>query len=279
MTPLEAALGSRVVDERRVSGGDIHDAFRVTLADGRRVFVKRGAAAVPGMFEAEAAGLRWLGEAGALAVPEVLAATDGFLALAFVERGPPAADHDERLGRGLAALHLAGAPGFGFSRDNFLATLLVDNRSAPGWASFYGERRLLPLVATAETRGRASGTTRRAIERLVARLPELLGPEEPPARLHGDLWAGNAMTDRDGAPVLVDPAVFGGHREIDLAMMRLFGGFSADVFDAYAEAFPLAPGHDERVALHQLLPLLAHACLFGGGYAREAESIARRYVG
>ena len=112
----------------------------------------------------------------------------------------------------------------------------------------------------------------RGIERVVARLPALCGPAEPPARLHGDLWSGNRMHDAKGAPVLVDPAVYGGHREIDLAMMRLFGGFDARVFDAYHEAWPLAPGHEERVPLYQLLPLLAHVVLFGAGYVSGVES-------
>jgi fructosamine-3-kinase len=109
-------------------------------------------------------------------------------------------------------------------------------------------------------------------------MPDLCGPEEPPARLHGDLWSGNAIADRAGAPVLVDPAVYGGHREVDLAMMRLFGGFSERVFAAYDEAFPRAPGHEERVALHQLTPLLVHVLLFGGGYVRQTMRAVERYL-
>jgi fructosamine-3-kinase len=109
-------------------------------------------------------------------------------------------------------------------------------------------------------------------------LPDLLGPAEPPARLHGDLWGGNLHVDAMGAPCLIDPAVYGGHREMDLAMMRLFGGFSERVFSAYSEAFPLAPGHAERVSLYQVYPLLVHLNLFGGGYAAQVESVLRRYA-
>ncbi len=116
------------------------------------------------------------------------------------------------------------------------------------------------------------------LERLAERLPALCGPPEPPARLHGDLWSGNAIIDARGGPAVVDPAVYGGHREMDLAMMRLFGGFGPRVFAAYEEAHPPAPGHQDRVALFQLYPVLVHVCLFGGGYARQAETILAGYL-
>jgi fructosamine-3-kinase len=119
---------------------------------------------------------------------------------------------------------------------------------------------------------------RSGFEQLFARVPALVGPPEPPARLHGDLWGGNLMHDAGGAPCLVDPAVYAGHREIDLAMMRLFGGFGARVFAAYEEAYPLAPGSLDRVPLYQLYPLMVHVNLFGGGYAGQVERILARYV-
>ncbi|MDZ7732748.1 MAG: fructosamine kinase family protein [Acidimicrobiia bacterium] len=117
-----------------------------------------------------------------------------------------------------------------------------------------------------------------AFERLFDRLPDLVGPPEPPARLHGDLWAGNLLIAADGAPWLVDPAPYGGHREVDLAMMRLFGGFGPACYAAYDEAHPLAPGHEERIGLYQLYPLLVHVTLFGGGYAGRTAEVVRRYV-
>ncbi|AKF08621.1 fructosamine kinase family protein [Sandaracinus amylolyticus] len=273
---LERALGARVVDASRVSGGDIHDAWRVELADGRRVFVKsaRGAGD-PETFPCEARGLAWLGE-GPLRVPRVLAVEPRFLALEWIERGRPARDADEALGRGLAALHRLGASGFGLDHDNFLATIRQDNAREDDWPTFYGRRRLEPLVRAAIARGASSPSMVRAVERVIAELTRLCGPAELPSRLHGDLWSGNRMHDEQGAPVLFDPAVYGGHREIDLAMMQLFGGFSERVFDAYDEAFPRAPGHEARVPLYQLLPLLAHAVLFGRSYAASAEDAARR---
>ncbi|UJR78762.1 fructosamine kinase family protein [Sandaracinus amylolyticus] len=273
---LERALAARVVSASRVSGGDIHDAWRVELADARRVFVKtaRGAGDAE-VFPCEARGLSWLAE-GPLRVPRVLAVEPGFLALEWIERARPARDADEALGRGLAALHRLGAPGFGLDHDNFLATIRQDNTREHDWATFYGRRRLEPLLRAAVARGAGTPAMVRAVERVIAELPRLCGPAEPPARLHGDLWSGNRMHDEQGAPVLVDPAVYGGHREIDLAMMQLFGGFSERVFDAYDDAFPRAAGHEARVPLYQLLPLLAHAVLFGRGYATSAEDAARR---
>lgn len=260
-----------------IAGGDIHDAYRVDLPDGRSVFAKTNERADPALFAREAEGLAWLAEPNALRVPEVLAVGASFLALERIERGAPSARADEALGRGLAALHRAGADGFGWREDNFIGTLHQDNGHEPDWASFYARRRLAPQLALAERAGRASITMRRGFARLFERLPELVGPAEPPARLHGDLWGGNALVADDGAPVLVDPAVHGGHREIDLAMMQLFGGFSERVFAAYREASPLSPGWRERVPLHQLYPLMVHVNLFGGGYVDRVERMLARY--
>lgn len=256
----------------------------MTLADGRELFVKhRAGGAAPGMYAAEAAGLAWLAEAGALRTPAVAAVGDErpprFLALELIPRGRPAPGHDEALGRGLAALHRAGAPAFGLAADNFIGPLPQPNAPAGDWPGFYGGRRLEPMARAAVEAGSLGGGFLAGLERLRARLPDLCGPAEPPARLHGDLWGGNAMTDADGRPVLIDPAAYGGHREVDLAMMRLFGGFGAGTFAAYAEAHPLAEGHEDRVELYQLYPVLVHVVLFGGGYARSAERILRRYAG
>ncbi|HUJ59876.1 MAG TPA: fructosamine kinase family protein [Kofleriaceae bacterium] len=254
----------RIAGERAVAGGDICDAARGELADGRAVFVKRHRRALPGAFAAEAAGLDWL-RAGPLRVPRVLDVADDRLVLEWLElagRPDPAA-----LGRGLAALHRLGAPRFGLDRDNFLATLPQDNAAEPDWPAFYVERRLRPLCA------RAGLGVDRELDRLRAR--DVFGPAEPPARLHGDLWWGNVAACA-GAPVIFDPAVYGGHREIDLAMLALFGGLPDALVAAYREVHPLADGWRERLALHQLYPLAAHACLFGGGYGAEVVRGLRR---
>lgn len=267
---VAAALRSSVARAAPVAGGDINEAFRVTLGDGRNVFVKTNERAHPSMFPAEARGLGWLAEAGALRVPKVLAVSDGsapaFLVLEYLEPARKNRGFDERLGRGLAALHRFGAAAFGLDHDNFIGRLPQENAPAPTWSTFYRDRRLLPQLRLAADHGRAPPELRRGFDRLFARLDDLVGPEEPPARLHGDLWGGNLHVDDAGEPCLVDPAVYGGHREMDLAMMRLFGGFSATTFSVYGEAFPLADGHEERVDLYQLYPLMVHVNLFGGSY-------------
>jgi fructosamine-3-kinase len=244
-----------------VGGGDINEAWRAMLADGRRVFVKTHAAAPPGMFEAEARGLAWLRE-GPLRVPEVVAVSAELLALEWLELEPRGGvAFDEAFGRGLAGLHRLGARGFGLDADNYLATLRQDNTAEADVATFYVERRVRPLVRRIDGGARLEA----ALDRIP---PARVGPAEAPARLHGDLWWGNVAACA-GAPVVFDPAVYGGHREIDLAMLALFGGVSARLIAAYEEVWPLARGWRERVGLWQLYPLAAHAVLFGGGYVAQ----------
>ena len=242
---------------RPLSGGDINDAYAVE-AGGETLFVKTRANAPEDMYAAEARGLRFLAEADALRVPRVVAVDPAFLVLEYLPPGPRDAGYEDTLGRGLAALHQATPDGFGLEHDNYIGNLPQRNTPCATWPEFYWQRRLSPLLHSlpAELRHR--------FEALAESLPDLVGPPEPPARLHGDLWGGNVHAS--GSPVLIDPAVYGGHREIDLAMMRLFGGFSPRVFAAYDEAYPLAQGHADRVPLYQLYPLLVHVGLFGASY-------------
>jgi fructosamine-3-kinase len=281
---IAALVGEPTVRVEAVSGGDINSAFAVTLASGRRLFAKTHRSALPQVFVREAEGLAWLAEAKALRVPEVVAASDAdehgpaCLLLELVATGSPGPRHDESLGRGLAAVHRSGAPAFGHVAPNYLATLPQDNTQTETWPAFYAQRRLGPLTDRAVARGVLPSSIAGRLQRLLERIDTFTGEPEPPARLHGDLWGGNALVADTGEPVLIDPAVYGGHREIDLAMMRLFGGFSRRVFDAYHEAFPLSAGHEERVALYQLYPLLAHVNLFGSSYVAQLERALGRYV-
>jgi fructosamine-3-kinase len=264
---IAQALGSEVRHSMSVKGGDINEATMVRLVDGRTIFIKSHASPPPGMFAAEAAGLDWLKD-GPLRVPRVIAVADDWLALEWIElegRPDPAA-----LGRGLARLHAVGAPRFGLDEPNYLATLPQDNTPERDWPTFYVERRLRPLCQ------RAKLGVDRALDALRAH-PELFGPSEPPARLHGDLWWGN-VSSCAGEPVILDPAVYGGHREIDLAMLGLFGDLPEPLVDAYDEVNPLADGWRERIALHQLYPLAAHACLFGGGYGQQVKQTLARFT-
>jgi fructosamine-3-kinase len=265
-------------DATRVGGGDINEAFRVVLADGGEAFVKTRADADPGEYAAEAAGLEWLAQPGALRTPRVLDVDARYLALEWVEAGLLDGAGAEELGRGLAATHAAGAPCFGASEPARLGAVRLPNEAADGWPEFYAERRLRPLAQRARDRGALSRPALDALERVCERIEALCGPPEPPARLHGDLWSGNVMADAQGCPWLIDPSAYGGHREIDLAMLRLFGAPSQRVFDAYAELAPLADGWRDRVELYQLLPLLVHTLLFGGSYASAVERVASRYA-
>ena len=281
---LFAALGRRVARLRAISGGDLNDAYAAELEDGGCVFVKTAADAAPGAFTREAEGLRWLAEPEALDVAKVLAFADDpgrprFLALEWIERGTPGPQTDELLGRGLAALHGAGAPSFGGDADLVLGPLTLPNSPVAGWPEFYATRRLEPLARLAADRGALPAGALEVLDRFIGRLDDLCGPTEPPARLHGDLWSGNVMTGEDGRPWLIDPAAYGGHREVDLAMLRLFGVPAPGCLAAYLEAAPLAAGHEERMELWQVMALLAHAALFGGGWGSSAVAAMRRYVG
>ena len=287
------AAGAEVTGGSRASGGSINEAWALELAGGGRAFVKTRADAAPGEYATEAAGLRWLAQADAVALPGVLAVGEGdgprFLALEWLDAGRLDAAGEEALGRGLAALHAAGAPDFGAPPPGApapagmraplrIGELSLPNESAADWPTFYARGRLAPLVALCLQRGTLSASGARAVERVCARIDDLAGPAEPPARLHGDLWGGNVLPGADGRARLIDPAAYGGHREVDLAMLRLFGAPSERVFAAYDEAAPLADGHRERVELWQLFPLLVHAALFGGSYGASVERAAVRYV-
>ncbi len=292
------AIGRPLAAARRVAGGDINDAWLIELDGGARAFVKSRAGARPGEYATEAAGLRWLGAVpDGLPVPEVLAVSDApasgpgpsrpgaapaFLALEWIDEGRLDARGEEALGRGLAQLHAAGAPAFGAAPPGAplgglrLGRVELPAGTAADWPALYAEHRLAPLLRAAAESGALPPGGAAAIERAIARLPELAGPPEPPARLHGDLWGGNVLAGAGGRPYLIDPAAHGGHREIDLAMLRLFGAPSPRVLAAYEDVHPLADGHERRVPLWQLFPLLVHAVLFGGSYGASAVRAARQ---
>ncbi len=213
----------------------------------------------------EAAGLRWLAAAGGR-VPAILGERPHRLILQRIVPGRLDADGEEDLGRMLATVHRAGAPRFGsLPADGpfFVGRCPVPSPEGDDWNSYYVEHRLLPVAVRVGLAG--------LVERVVVD-----APAEPPARLHGDLWSGNVLADALGRPWLIDPAAYGGHREMDLAMLDLFGHVPARTVAAYQEVAPLADGWRERLPLWQLFPLLVHADLFGGGYLRQATTLARR---
>jgi fructosamine-3-kinase len=243
--------------------------------------VKSRADAPPDFFDSEATGLRWLGEAtarGGPHVPRVLSVERHEIQIERIDAASWTSSADEAFGRALANLHRTGATGFGAPASGYIGPLPLDNTASDTWPEFYVTRRLEPYLRTAVDRHAMPASAIDTFDRLAARIEDIAGPTEPPARIHGDLWRGNVLASADGRTWVIDPAAHGGHRETDLAMLRLFGGFGPGCYAAYSESFPLADGHENRVALHQLHPLLVHAVLFGGGYGADAVRAAQRYV-
>jgi fructosamine-3-kinase len=267
--------GRAVTGERPLSGA----LAEVTLDDGRVVVAKH--ADEPGATRAEAAGLRWLAGAGTVRVPAVHGHDGNWLVVDRVTEGRPSRQAAVRFGRDLAALHAAGAPAFGAPppdgpTDAYIGLAPMRNEPGTDWPGWYAGHRVLPYLRRAVDQGTVRPGEATDVERLCERLPELAGPAEPPARLHGDLWNGNMLWAADGDVRLIDPAAHGGHRETDLAMLRLFGcPHLEQVLGGYQEEAPLAGGWADRVGVHQLFPLLVHAVLFGRGYAEQALAVAR----
>jgi fructosamine-3-kinase len=273
----EQILGSAVVSTTPVAGGDVCTATRLRLSDGRTALIKTRPHAPEGFFEAEAAGLRWLAEPGVAEVAEVLGVNGDCIVLAWIEPGRPSPEAATALGRMLARLHATGADTFGSTRDGYIGSLPMPNKPADTWPEFFAVRRVLPYLKLAADRGHIEPKGVTAVESVVRKIVDLAGPDEPPARLHGDLWSGNIVWSAERHAVLVDPAAHGGHRESDLAMLALFGlPQLARVQAAYAEVTPLADGWEERQPLHQLFPLLVHASLFGGRYGELATEAAEK---
>ncbi|NNE12044.1 MAG: phosphotransferase [Ilumatobacter sp.] len=273
-----AALDGSVRAVARLGGGDVAESFRFELTDGRTVFAKTHRSPPPGFFTTEATGLNWLREPGVVAVPEVLAVSDGehdtppFLALEWIDESARSTPSGEvSFGRALARLHRSGFPVFGRPDGRTTGSRGLPNEPCDTWAEFYATQRLVPLRRLAGDRHALGGAALAQLDRVIDRLGELGVPAEPPTRLHGDLWAGNRLVDSHGRSWLIDPAAHGGHREFDLAMMQLFGGFGRECFEAYHDVHPLGAGWRDRIPLHQLAPLIVHAIKFGGGYAAATE--------
>jgi fructosamine-3-kinase len=278
---IPAFLLHQRIRETPVSGGSICQSQRLTVDDGGSVFAKSLKGAPEGFFAAEAAGLRWLADAGAVAVPEVITALPQMLVLDWIDPAEPTPAAAERFGRELAALHRSGAPAFGAAWPGFIGSLPLDNTltSAP-WPQWFAQFRLEPYLRRSVDRGALSTADAALVTSVLSRITEHAGAAaaEPPARIHGDLWPGNLVWSRTRV-WLVDPAAHGGHRETDLALLALFGGapMLERILSGYQEAWPLADGWRERVPLHQLYLLLVHTAMFGAGY-RDAVLAAVRDI-
>jgi fructosamine-3-kinase len=275
---ISVLLGVPVTAMRAAGAQHGYEHVTAELADGREVFAKAALGVGGGQalaFAAEANGLRWLGEAGAVPVPEVLGVDEDVLVIELLPPGNPTQAAAREFGAGLASTHQAGAPSFGAPWPGYIASLPLDNSPGQDWAGWYAEQRIVPYMRKARDYGALTIADLSLVEAVVARIGELAGPPEPPSRIHGDLWSGNVLWS-GGRGWLIDPAAHGGHRETDLAMLALFGApFLDQTLRGYADAAPLADGWRKRVPLHQLFPLLVHACLYGAAYAGRVRAAAR----
>jgi fructosamine-3-kinase len=269
---LPTFLTHQRIRETPVGGGSVAAASRLTFDSGESIFMKTWRASAgpqpDGFFAAEASGLRWLREAGAVPVPEVIAELPGLIAMEWVEPGRPTERGAEDLGRGLARLHQSGAQAFGAPWPGFIGSLPMPNAPSAGpWSSWFGEHRLLPYAVLSHESGALECADLARIERLAERLSEV-DAGEPPARIHGDLWPGNVLWDTVGRGWLIDPAAHGGNRLTDLACLGLFGGVAHldRVLGAYQEVFPLPQGWRAALPCHRLFLLLVHTAIFGADY-------------
>lgn len=274
-------LGSRIVAHEPVGGGCIHNGARIGTDAGAACFLKWNESPTPGMFAAEAEGLGALRERCDLRIPAPLswdeAGPTAWLLMEYVEPSAPSSTSGRALGEGLARMHQAGAASaFGWRRDNWIGSLPQENPETTSWGVFWRDARLRPQLELARDRGRLQDERFDSLlEHTVPALADVARPE----LLHGDLWSGNTFTSRGGTPVLVDPAVYHGDGEVDLAMSELFGGFDAPFYDAYDAHRPISSGYREfKRDLYQLYYLLVHVNIFGASYEQGARQAATRVL-
>jgi protein-ribulosamine 3-kinase len=264
-----------------VPAGSLHDTHLVCTDHGTYFLKTNPVDRSPSYFGAEARGLGLIASTSTIRTPAIIGHGElsgtGFLLLEFVEQRAETTAFWRRFGTELAALHRHSNAHFGLDHDNYIGTLVQSNRAHDLWHTFLIEERFGPQLKLARDRKRVEAGLLLRFERLFNRLEQLI-PKEPPALLHGDLWHGNILCATGEEPVLIDPAVHYGHREMDIAMARLFGGFDQAFFDAYREAWPLSDGWEERLELHSLYPLLVHGNLFGGTYFEQVDRMLRKFV-
>lgn len=279
---LGKKLGKKIHFKRvsAVSGGSINSAARLDTNHGAFFLKSNDAFLYPEMFEKEARGLQILRETKVIAIPEVIMTGDedgtAFLILRFIDSKPAHENFWKNFGMALAILHKNTNPKFGFREDNYIGSLHQSNKEHNKWTDFFIEERLEKQIRIAIQSGRMNTQDHAQLKKLYEYY-ESLEMNEPPSLLHGDLWKGNIMSGNDGEPSILDPAVYFGNREMDLSMTKLFGGFDQTFYDAYNHEFPLKPGSDERVDIHNLYPLLVHVNLFGGSYISQVRTILKKY--
>lgn len=278
----QIAAKGRIDKSEILTGGSINTCCKLNYAN-RDIFVKwNSSTAFPGMFVAEAKGLKLLSQHDNIGTPNIIglgeASNLSFIMLSFINDGNKNHAFWNLFGTQLAALHQNSSNYFGLDHHNYIGSLPQNNTQYGEWISFFIEMRLEPQLRYARSHNNIDGATSAAFGKLFNKLDRYF-PVEPPALLHGDLWSGNFLCNEHGHPILIDPAVYYGHREMDLAMTKLFGGFSNTFYEAYERAFPLDKQWKERIDLCNLYPLMVHVNLFGGAYVSQVKSVLKYFVG
>lgn len=272
---IEAHNGDTIVSDSILHGGDINKASKIEMKSGNSLFLKWNDTAPEDMFEKEARALEILSSANTeLEIPQVIGFGNMFLLLEFLEESPTG--NAFNFGVQLAKLHRSSNELFGFDESNYIGKLTQSNKYHADWLEFFIRERIEPQVRLAIDSNKLSSKYHSIFDR-VMNYTYVVFPDEPPALLHGDLWAGNYMFTKDGRASIYDPALYFGHREMDIAMSKLFGGFDEEFYNGYNEEYPLKRGFEERIKLCNLYPILVHANLFGGSYIDQAESILKRF--
>ncbi len=279
-TVLKSTIGSacQLIESHFVAGGCINNTLKLVTTQGP--FFLKWKQEEPELFVKEARGLEVLKKLSPINVPQVLAcgreSNKDYLLLEFIEKGPLSSTFWADFGKNLAEQHKQTHEYFGLDHDNHIGRLPQSNSARRNWVDFFIHERLEPQLKLAEQKQLAGSELRDGFENLYLRLPELL-PEEPPSLLHGDLWSGNFMINLDSHACFFDPAVYYGHREMEISFTRMFGGFDELFYQAYNEVWPLEKGIEDRIDIHNLYPLLVHLNLFGRGYLPGILNTLQRF--
>ncbi|TDJ54926.1 MAG: fructosamine kinase [Ignavibacteria bacterium] len=282
-TKIEKELDSEIVDSQSLSGGCISNAYKIKTGVGEIYFLKYNSSVNNNMFMKEAHGLQELNKAGVIKIPDVICYDEDYILLEQIEAGIKQKNFSEDFGRKFALLHKFTSEFYGFYEDNYIGSNpqinISQGNEKQDWTKFYFNKRILFQLYLAEETGNSTSELRKAIAVLENKMDEIVVDNgENPSLLHGDLWSGNYLINKKGFACLIDPAVYYGNREADLAMTKLFGGFDSKFYEAYNEAFPLPEGHEYRENIYKLYHVLNHLNLFGGGYYSQAMSLISFYI-
>jgi len=283
---LEVELSSitnnpvKILGTKALSGGCINESVQLKINNGFYFLKWNDANAYPKMFETEARGLKLLLSTGAIGIPKVVQCAEyentAYLLLEFIEAGKEIKNYFQNFGSNLARLHKCSDENFGLEYDNYIGSLKQQNKQNTNGITFFIEQRIKKQIVLAQKKGLMNLSLKKKFDVFFERLPDLI-PNEKPALLHGDLWSGNYITGKNGAAWLIDPAVYYGFREMDIAMSRLFGGFNHSFYSAYNNAFPMESGWEQRLDYYNLYPLLVHVNLFGSSYLSQVQSILNKF--